>query len=73
MPIVTSAIDDRHFICELPAEPYDFKPGDNRSKLAIFALGATTQSKPTIPLPNSIQERALHAINSVWAKLLKVS
>lgn len=73
MPILSRSFDDRHFVCELPAEQQDFHSGDNRSSLEIFVSAMLTQSTNTHPLPNSIQERALHAINSVWAKLLKAS
>ena len=73
MSIVTSSIDDRHFIYELPAEQHNFEPGGNRLSFEVFVLAAVTQEKNCCSLANTNQDRALHAINSVWAKILKVS
>lgn len=73
MPILSPSVDDRHFVYELPTEQHDFNAGDNCSALEIFVLTTLTQSKNPQPLFNSIQERALHATNSIWAELLNIS
>jgi hypothetical protein len=72
MSIVIPSFDGRHFVCALPAEPLDSISSESRSSLEVWISAMLTQWKNPA-LPKSEQDRDLHTINSVSAKLLRIS
>ena len=72
MSIVIPSDDGQRFVCELPAEPFNSNPTENRSSLEVWISAMLAQGKNS-PLPKSEPDRDLHTIQSVSAKLLKTS